>query len=230
MPSSIHPYSPEPKDNPVVEMSAAKKVAVIATSTRTPRIGTKVADLVKDIIAKDAADSNIDLSLVEVAAFKLPVFDEQIIPAQVPALGDFAHEHSRAWSSEIAKHDAYILVVPEYNYGLAGGTKNAIDYLYNEWIGKPIAVVSYGIMGGNSASAQAQKTLEGMKLRVAPTRPALAFAGGAGPDLAAAMGHGEIGEETRKKWGTETETDTVLKAFGELKELLDAPPIAMVEH
>ncbi|KAK1584915.1 NADPH-dependent FMN reductase [Colletotrichum navitas] len=203
-------------------MNAAKKVAVIATSTRTPRIGTKVADLVKDFIAKDAADSNIDLSLVEVATFKLPVFDEAILPAQVPALRNFAHEHSKAWSSEIGKHDAYIIVVPEYNRGLAGSAKNAIDYLYNEWTGKPIAVVSYGIFGGNAASEQAEKTLEGMKLRVAPTRPALAFAGGPGPDLMAAAGQGEIGEETREKW--EAEAGTVLKAFGELKELLNAPP------
>ncbi|GKT46608.1 NAD(P)H-dependent FMN reductase LOT6 [Colletotrichum spaethianum] len=204
-------------------MSAVKKVAVIATSTRTPRIGTKVAELVKDTVTKDAVDSSIDLSLVEVATFKLPVFDEQIIPAQVPALGNFAHEHSKAWSSEIAKYDAYILVIPEYNSGLTGGTKNAIDYLYNEWIGKPIAVVSYGIMGGHSASAQAQKTLEGMKLRVVPTRPALAFVGGAGPDLMAAMGHGEIGEESRKQW--EAQAKTILKAFGELKDLLKAPII-----
>ncbi|KAJ0322789.1 hypothetical protein COL5a_008615 [Colletotrichum fioriniae] len=201
-------------------MSTAKKVAVIATSTRTPRIGTKVAELVKDTITTDATTNGIDLHLVEVASFRLPVFDEQIIPAQVPAAGDFTHEHSKAWSREIAKYDAYIVVVPEYNYGLSGGTKNAIDYLYNEWIGKPIVVVSYGIMGGNSASAQAQKTLEGMKLRVAPTRPALAFAGGAGPDLVAAMGHGEIGEESRKKW--EGESESILKAFGELKELLNA--------
>ncbi|KAK7444596.1 hypothetical protein CaCOL14_000425 [Colletotrichum acutatum] len=208
-------------------MSSARKVAVIATSTRTPRIGTKVAELVKDTITADATTNGIDLHLVEVATFRLPVFDEQIIPAQVPAAGDFAHEHSKAWSREIAKYDAYIIVVPEYNYGLTGGTKNAIDYLYNEWIGKPIAVVSYGIMGGNSASAQAQKTLEGMKLRVAPTRPALAFAGGAGPDLVAAMGHGEIGEESRKKW--EGELESMLKAFGELKELLNAPAQAKTE-
>ncbi|OHF02500.1 NADPH-dependent FMN reductase [Colletotrichum orchidophilum] len=202
-------------------MSTLKKVAVIATSTRTPSIGTKVAELVKDIIAADAEGNGIDLSLVQVANLKLPVFDEQVIPAQVPAVGNFAHEHSKAWSSEIAKYDAYIAVVAEYNSGLSGAAKNAIDYLYHEWIGKPIAVVSYGIMGGKSASAQAQKTLEGMKLRVAPTRPALAFAGGPGPDLVAAMG-GEIGEESRKKW--EGESETLLQAFGELKELLNTPP------
>ncbi|OLN86235.1 NAD(P)H-dependent FMN reductase LOT6 [Colletotrichum chlorophyti] len=202
-------------------MSATKKVAVVATSTRTPRIGTKVAELVKNTITQDAKDSGIDLFLVEVASFNLPVFDEMVLPAQVPAQGSFVHAHSIAWSAEIAKYDAYILVIPEYNSGMAGGTKNAIDYLYNEWIGKPIAIVSYGIMGGNAASAQAQKTLEGMKLRVAATRPALAFAGGAGPDLFTAAGQGEIGAESRKKW--EAESAIVLKAFAELKELLNTP-------
>ncbi|KAL2880119.1 hypothetical protein SGCOL_004503 [Colletotrichum sp. CLE4] len=175
-------------------MIAFKKVAVIVTSTRTPRIGTKVAELVKDTITADTTNSDIDLSLVEVATFNLPVFDEQIIPAQVPAAGSFAHEHSKAWSSEIAKYDAYIIVVPEYNRGLSGGAKNAIDYLYNEWIGKPISIVSYG---------------------------------GAGPDLVAAMSHGEIGEESRKKW--EAESETILKAFGELKELLNAPAPAKTD-
>uniref|UniRef100_H1VAK0 NADPH-dependent FMN reductase n=1 Tax=Colletotrichum higginsianum (strain IMI 349063) TaxID=759273 RepID=H1VAK0_COLHI len=203
-------------------MAATKKVAVIATSTRTPRIGTKVAELVRDVIAPDAAAADVELAFVEVASFNLPVFDEKLLPAQVPAFGEFAHEHSRAWSREIARHDAYVLVVPEYNYGLAGGTKNAIDYLYNEWLGKPVAIVSYGIAGGNSASSQAQKTLEGMKLRVAPTRPALPFAGGGtGPDLMAAIG-GEIGDESRENWKAEAET--IRKAFAELKELLDAPP------
>lgn len=35
----------------------------------------------------------------------------------VPALAQFEHEHSKAWSAEIAKHDGYVLVIPEYNYG-----------------------------------------------------------------------------------------------------------------
>lgn len=209
-------------------MSALKKVAVIATSTRTPRVGPKVAALVKDIIAEDAAASNIELSFVEVASFNLPVYDEQVAPAQVPKHGSFAHAHSIAWSAEIARHDAYILVIPEYNFGLSGGTKNAIDYLYNDWIGKPVAVVSYGIVGGTNASAQAKQVLEGMKLRLAATRPALPFTGGPGPDLYAAMGQGEMGEESRKDWLANQSAD-ILKAFGELKDLLNEPPKATTD-
>ncbi|KAL0940499.1 aspartic proteinase [Colletotrichum truncatum] len=179
-------------------MSSQKKVAVIVTSTRTPRVGPRVADLVTSIISPDAAQNNIDLASVDVAKFNLPIYDERVIPAQVPAIAQYEHAHSIAWSKEISQYDAYILVIPEYNAGMAAATKNAIDYLYHEWIGKPVAVVSYGIMGGKSASAQVKQTLEGMRLRVAATRPALPFSGGAGPDLATAMGDGEIGEQSRK--------------------------------
>ncbi|KAJ0382131.1 hypothetical protein COL922a_013172 [Colletotrichum nupharicola] len=201
--------------------TAAKKVAVITTSTRKVRIGPKVAEIVKNTISQDASTNKIDLALVEVAKFNLPVYDEVALPAQVPAVAKFEHAHSIAWSEEIAKYDGYILVVPEYNYGMAGGTKNAIDYLYNEWIGKPAAVVSYGIAGGNRASEQVKGTLEGMKLRVAATRPALSFAGGAGSDLVAAI-KGEVGEDSRKDW--EAKSEDILKAFGELKQLLSEPP------
>ncbi|KAL5604000.1 hypothetical protein FOVSG1_006750 [Fusarium oxysporum f. sp. vasinfectum] len=73
-------------------------------------------------------------------------------------------------------------------------------------------------MGGRTASAQLDGTLKGMKLNVAETRPALAFHGGAGPDLWLA-GSGQLGEDTRKD--ILAETPTILKAFGELKDLME---------
>jgi len=53
--------------------------------------------------------------------------------------------------------------------------KNAIDYGYNEWIGKPILIVTYGIQGAKRASAQLGTILNGMKLRVVEKKPQLAF-------------------------------------------------------
>lgn len=62
----------------------------------------------------------------------LSVFDEKVIPAMVPAYVQFAHKHSKVWSAEIAGYDEYVLVTTNYNGGLPGAIKNAIDYLYNE--------------------------------------------------------------------------------------------------
>ncbi|KAJ4178279.1 hypothetical protein NW755_013291 [Fusarium falciforme] len=202
-------------------MASVKKVALITTSTRKPRVGPKVASVVHEIIKNDTdASSGVEITPVEVADFNLPIYDEEVIPAMVPAKASFSKPHTIAWSTEVGKYDAYILVIPEYNFGIAGATKNAIDYLYNEWIGKPVAIVSYGIQGGTFASEQLNKALTGMKLRVAETRPSLKFHGGNGPDLFLAMGSGGLGEDTKKD--IEAEAPIILKAFQELKELLNA--------
>jgi NAD(P)H-dependent FMN reductase len=71
--------------------------------------------------------------------------------------------------------DGYIFVSPEYNFGIAGGVKNAIDYLYHEWIGKPVFIVTYGTKGGNHSSDNLKTTHSGIKLRVIETRPQLKF-------------------------------------------------------
>ncbi|KAL8402132.1 hypothetical protein RB596_008770 [Gaeumannomyces avenae] len=199
------------------------KIAVLSMSTRKPRVGNNIVALVKETLEKEAAGpATYSVKLVDLADFNLPVYDEEVIPAQVPAKAQFKFEHTKRWSAEIASHDAYVLVIPEYNYSIGGGTKNAIDYLYNEWIGKPVAIVSYGIGGGTKASAVAADVLAGMKLRVAETRPAFSFAGGLGPDAFAAMNEGQLGDESRKKFVDET-AETVRKAFGEIKTLLEAP-------
>jgi NADPH-dependent FMN reductase len=39
---------------------------------------------------------------------------------------------------------AYVIVLPEYNYGFNAAIKNAIDYLNAEWQHKPVGLVSYG--------------------------------------------------------------------------------------
>lgn len=214
---------------PIVTMSALKSVAVITFSTRTPRVGPEVAAFVKEVIEKDAKDSGLQLSPVDLKDFNLPIFDESVIPGGITDSGAFAHQHSIAWSKEISKHAAYIAVIPEYNFGLAGGTKNAVDYLKHEWTGKPVAIVSYGIQGGKTANAQLQNTLNLMKLRVAATRPALAFDAHSGPEMELPMLKGQIGPKARERW-TEKESGEILKAFGELKELLAQEPPTPEKH
>ncbi|KAK6711929.1 hypothetical protein SNK03_006327 [Fusarium graminearum] len=205
--------------NSLDTMATTKNIALITTSTRTPRVGPKIASLVQEIITGDAgASQQTKITSVDVADFNLPVFDETIMPALVPSKGNFTKPHAIAWSSEIAKYDGYIFVIPEYNHGLAGGTKNAIDYLYNEWVGKGVAVISYGIFGGKSANEQLNHVLKGMKLQVTETSPALAFRDNVGPDLWLA-GAGDLGEDTKKD--IIAQSPEILKAFVELKDLMN---------
>jgi len=200
-----------------------KKIAVIIGSIRPNRIGDQVAAMVKSVLEETNpknATPTPALSLVDIASFNLPIFNEAIFPAMVPAFGEFAHEHSKAWSAEIAKYDAYVFVTAEWNGGLPGPTKNAIDYLYHAWIGKPIMIVSYGIMGGLSASESLAKALGVMKLQVVDTKVSLTFPDAdptkqmMSPGLTNAMS-GKLLESVAEKWKTE-QRDEFTKAYGEL--------------
>ena len=117
---------------------------------------------------------------------------------------------------------------PEYNFGLPGGVKNAIDYLYNEWIGKPVLIVTYGIAGGSNSSENLKKTLEGMKLRVVETRPQLPYAGPGMEEMFAAAGAGKVGSKTLELWEGEGK-ESLLKGWGELVGLLETPPATVEE-
>ncbi|CZT48919.1 related to flavoprotein [Rhynchosporium secalis] len=204
--------------------TAAKKIGIIIGSTRPNRIGDKVAALIKSILTESNSDPTLSFHLVDIADFNLPIFNEAIMPAMVPAKGEFVHAHSKAWSAEIAQYTGYVFVTAEWNFGLPGGTKNAIDYLYHAWIGKPVVIVSYGIMGGMSANESLKRTLEGMHLQVVDTRVSLTFPGAdpanhnMSPGLLGAI-EGKLIEPVVEKWKVEAKDD-LLKAFEELKEKL----------
>nr|KMM69807.1 NAD(P)H-dependent FMN reductase LOT6 [Coccidioides posadasii RMSCC 3488] len=183
-----------------------------------PRVGSRVASLLLDNLRPKAEKSNIKLATVDIAEFKLPVFDENVIPATVPAKASFAHDHTKAWSSEMEKYDGYIVLSPEYNFGPPGGLKNAIDYLYNEIKGKPVLIVTYGAKGGIFASEMLDKIFSGMGLQVCATRPSLPFQG---PDIASAMSEGILADATRQAWDQGRMTE-IFKGFTELEQALKA--------
>ncbi len=197
--------------------TAAKKVALIIGSTRPIRVGPAVVSFVHRILSTSPSFSKVTLSTLDVNTFNLPIFNEPLLPAMIPSQGQYTHAHSIAWSNAIAPFDAYILVSPEYNFGVPASVKNAIDYLYNEWIGKPILVVTYGIVGGGEASRALGVVLKGMKLRVVETRPQLAFRR---EEQMVMIGKGELGPLTVADW-EQTAPEPLLKGFGELVEALE---------
>lgn len=109
---------------------------------------------------------------------------------------------------------------------MSGATKNALDYLYGGFVEKPVAVVSYGGMGGSFANEQTRAVLARMGLVVVEPPVELAFSGGIGPDAFLAVNEGRLGEDTKKAWTTEKAGD-LLKAFGQLeRELAKEKPVS----
>lgn len=117
------------------------KIAIILGSTRPGRNGEAVARWVYEI-AKKRIDAEFEF--VDIKDFNLPLLDEPVPPSQ----GHYSKEHTKRWSAKIDSFDGYIFVTAEYNHGIPGALKNAIDFLYQEWNNKTAGFVSYGSAGG----------------------------------------------------------------------------------
>ncbi|WP_350347925.1 NAD(P)H-dependent oxidoreductase [Agromyces sp. G08B096] len=137
------------------------RLAIVLGSTRTHRRGAAVADWAL-ATARRTAPEGVELELVDIADFALPVLDE---PAP-GAWGIYAHEHTRRWSEAIDSFDGYLFVTPEYNHGVPGPFKNAIDFLFAEWHHKAVGFVSYGVNGGVRAVEQLRQVAAELHLAV----------------------------------------------------------------
>lgn len=149
------------------------RVGVILGSSRKARVCPQIAQYVNDTITKGLAPKEISLNLVDLKDWNLPMFDESFVPALVKRPEDYEHEYASKWSKEISTYDAFIFIAPQYNWGYPAVLKNALDLLFNEWIGKPAMIVTYGGHGGNKCNAQLKQVLEGLHMK--PTENTVMF-------------------------------------------------------
>jgi NAD(P)H-dependent FMN reductase len=133
------------------------KLAIIIGSTRPGRNGEAVGKWIHEIAKKR---NDVDFELVDVKNFNLPLLDEPI----PPSMGQYSKEHTKAWSVKIDSFDAYVFVTAEYNHGIPGALKNAIDFLYKEWNNKVAGFVSYGGAGGVRAVEQLRLVMAELKV------------------------------------------------------------------
>jgi len=105
---------------------------------------------------------------------ELEIFDLAPIP---PYNQDYDGEHLsqevRALKAAIDESDGLVIVSPEYNYGMSGVLKNALDWAsrpgYNSVLkGKPVAIMtaSPAFTGGVRAQGQLRQTLAATLARV----------------------------------------------------------------
>ena len=122
-----------------------QKIAIIIGTTRPGRVGDKIANWYFDQV-KDTAGA--DFEVIDLKEVNLPLLDETIPASQ----GKYQNDHTKEWAKKIAGFDAYIWVTPEYNHTAPASLLNAISFVNPEWHRKPVAMVSYGGMGGVRAA------------------------------------------------------------------------------
>lgn len=128
------------------------QIAIIVGSTRAGRASEKVAKWVE----REAKRAGLEPTIVDLAAYELPFFDEPISPQYNPQRQ--AAPAVQQWLDEVAAYDGYVIVTPEYNRSIPAVLKNALDYLDYQMKRKPVAIVAYGSSNG----AQAVSHLRGI--------------------------------------------------------------------
>jgi NAD(P)H-dependent FMN reductase len=123
------------------------RIGIVTGSTRPGRNNEAVARWVHRV-AQERKDAEFEI--VDIEHYKLPLLDEPM----PPSLGQYSHQHTKAWAEKIATFDAFVFVTPEYNHSTSAALKNAIDYLYREWNNKAAGFVSYGGYASGSRAVE----------------------------------------------------------------------------
>lgn len=144
------------------------KIGVILGSVRKVRRGERVAKWLMPELSKI---KEAEFELLDLRDYPLPFYAEDNSPDSLE--NGYTNEIATKWAAKIGEMDGFILIVSEYNHGPTAVLKNALDYVYNEWVKKPVTFVSYatGAAGGIRAVEQLrQNTIE---LQMAPMHAAV---------------------------------------------------------
>ena len=134
------------------------RLMIVIASTRPGRAGAPIAEWFR---GRAAAHGGFELDVADLAELNLPLMDEP----HHPRLRKYVHRHTREWSARVEAADAFVFVMPEYNFGFTAPLKNAIDYLHSEWAYKPVGFVSYGgVAAGTRAVQMLKPVLTTLKL------------------------------------------------------------------
>jgi NAD(P)H-dependent FMN reductase len=142
---------------------------ILIASTRPGRVGLPVAEWFRD---RAVEHGDFTVEVVDLADLNLPFMDEP----NHPRLRRYEHQHTKDWSALVDRADAFIFVMPEYNYGFNAPLKNAIDYLNQEWRYKPVGFVSYGgVSAGTRAVQMAKQVVTALAMMPVPTAVSIPF-------------------------------------------------------
>lgn len=138
------------------------KIGIIVGTIRQGRFGEKPAHWISEIAS---ARTDLEPEVVDLRDYPLPLFDEET----GPAMASPEDETALRLGEKMDEFDGYLFVTAEYNHGMPGVLKNALDHVYPQCNRKPAAFIGYGGVGG--ARAVEQLRLVCIELQMAPPAP-----------------------------------------------------------
>lgn len=140
------------------------KIAVVLGSIREGRNGEKVAKWFMEALK---TNEHAELELLDLLEYPMPLFADATPPSM--RQGAHANPAVQKWLDKVAAADGFIIITPEYNHGTSSALKNAIDYAYTEWNGKPVGFVSYGGLAAGSRAVEQLRQVA-VELQMIPVR------------------------------------------------------------
>ncbi len=150
-------------------MSQPLKMKIILGSTREGRFSEYAGAWMREQAQKHP---EFDAEVLDLRDYEMPFFDQMATPSSKTE--PYAHPAVQKWTAKIAEGDVFIIVAPEYNRGIPGVLKNAIDWVYPEWNKKAISYIGYGTaMGARSIEHLRSSAIE---QQMVPVRQAVHIA------------------------------------------------------
>lgn len=126
------------------------KIGIINGSIRAERATEPVSKYAFDTAAARSGEAVYEY--IDLAEYNVPLLTSPVHP--MVANKNHEDPNVQKWSDKIDSLDGFVFVTPEYNHGVPGGFKNAVDVLGPEWVGKPVAFIGHGSVGGVRAIEQ----------------------------------------------------------------------------
>ncbi len=125
------------------------KIGIVIGSIRDGRKAESVGKWVQDAAA---GREGVTVEVLDLREFGIPLLTSATVPAA--ANRNYDSDEVNRWSAAVDACDGFVFITPEYNHGLPGAFKNAVDSIGPEWTGKTVAFVAYGADGGVRAVEQ----------------------------------------------------------------------------
>ncbi len=133
---------------------------IINGSVREGRKADKVQTWAVEVLKQNP---ELELDIADLKEVDLPFFNEAVIPSM--AKGQFQNPKGTAWAKRVAEAEAFIMLTAEYNHGPTAVLKNAVDWVYEGWMNKPVGFISYGgLAAGTRAVQQLKQNVLNVKL------------------------------------------------------------------
>lgn len=138
-------------------------VGIIISTTREGRFADHPVGWISEL---GHQRDDLDFEVIDLRDYPLSFLGEG---SSDPSASE--REAEARWAAKMAALDAYIFVTAEYNHGISGVLKNALDHAYEEYHRKPATFIGYGGVGGARAVQQLRLTC--CELQIAPLRSAV---------------------------------------------------------